>query len=67
MSRVPVGRMSPKSTWVAVTETDIAGFSDLEPDGHVFHIVVPQTVIVRGESMTNYRMEKRTAGNQRAP
>jgi putative acetyltransferase len=90
-------------------EDRIAGFSDLEPDGHVdmlyvhpdfqrrgiarallqhieksaraldlrrlyteasitarpafeavgFRVIVPQTVTVRGESMTNYRMEKR--------
>jgi putative acetyltransferase len=98
-----------KSTWVAEVEARIAGFSDLEPDGHIdmlyihpdfqrrgvarallmhveeaartsglrrlyteasitarpvfeamgFRTIVPQTVTVQGESMTNYRMEKR--------
>lgn len=102
-------RCESKSTWVAKMEDRIAGFSDLEPDGHVdmlyvhpdfqrrgiarallqhieksaraldlrrlyteasitarpafelvgFRVIVPQTVTVRGESMTNYRMEKR--------
>jgi putative acetyltransferase len=102
-------RCESKSTWVAVMEDRIAGFSDLESDGHVdmlyvhpdfqrrgiarallqhieesaraldlrrlyteasitarpafeavgFRVILPQTVTVRGESMTNYRMEKR--------
>jgi putative acetyltransferase len=102
-------RCEGKSTWVAEVEGCVAGFSDLEPDGHVdmlyvhpdyqrrgiarallehvertareiglrrlyteasitarpafeamgFRCIVPQSVTVRGESMTNYRMEKR--------
>lgn len=102
-------RCAAKSTWVAEAEGHIAGFSDIEPDGHVdmlyvhpnmqrrgvtrallahienlarikglhrlhteasvtarpvfeamgFNVVAPQTVSLRGESMTNYRMEKR--------
>jgi putative acetyltransferase len=102
-------RCESKSTWVAKIEDRIAGFSDLEPNGHVdmlfvhpdfqrrgvgrallkhvekaaramglrrlyaeasitarltfeaagFRVVVPQTVTIRGESLTNYRMEKR--------
>lgn len=102
-------RCASKSTWVANIEDRIAGFSDLEPDGHVdmlyvhpefqrrgvarallqhietaaramnlprlyaeasitarptfeaigFRVIAPQTVTVRGESLTNYRMEKR--------
>lgn len=105
-------RCESKATWVAKVEDRIAGFSDLEPDGHVdmlyvhpdfqrrgiarallqhveaaaraldlrrlyteasitarptfeaagFRVIVPQTVTVRGESMTNYRMEKRLDG-----
>jgi putative acetyltransferase len=101
-------RCESKSTWVAQIEDRIAGFSDLEPDGHVdmlfvhpdlqrrgvarallqhvekaaralnlrrlyaeasitarstfkamgFRVIVRQTVTIRGESMTNYRMEK---------
>jgi putative acetyltransferase len=102
-------RCAAKSTWIAECERRIAGFSDIEPDGHVdmlyvhpdfqrrgvarallthierlarargldrlyteasitacpvfeaigFRVIAPQTVIARGESMTNYRMEKR--------
>ena len=102
-------RCESKSTWVAKVEERVAGFTELEPDGHVdmlyvhpdfqrrgvarallqhveksaratdlrrlyteasitarpvfeamgFRVIVPQTVTVRGESMTNYRMEKR--------
>jgi hypothetical protein len=55
-------------------ERRVDGFSDIEPDGHInkasitarpvfeafdFHVLVAQTVKVRGESMTNYPMEKR--------
>lgn len=100
-----------KSTWVAEAQGHTAGFSDLEPDGHVdmlyvhpsiqrrgvarallthieklartrglhrlyteasitarpvfeaigFLVVAPQEVRLRGEIMTNYRMEKRLA------
>jgi putative acetyltransferase len=102
-------RCLSKSTWLAEIEGRIAGFSDLEPDGHIdmlyvhrdfarrgvarallqwieeaarasglrrlyteasmtarvvfekagFRLIVPQTVTVHGEEMTNYRMEKR--------
>lgn len=102
-------RCESKSTWIAKIEDRIAGFSDLEPNGHVdmlfvhpdfqrrgvarallqhveqaaramdlprlyaeasitarpafevmgFRVIVPQTVTIRGESLTNYRMEKR--------
>ena len=102
-------RCESKLTWVAEMEGRIAGFSDLESDGHIdmlyvhpdfkrrgvarallqhieeaartnglrrlyteasvtahpvfeamgFRTIVPQTVTVRGESMINYRMEKR--------
>lgn len=101
-------RCASKSTWVAEILGRIAGFSDLESDGHVdmlyvhpdferrgvarallrhvedlarakrlrrlyteasitarpvfeavgFRTIVPQIVTVRGESLTNYRMEK---------
>ena len=101
-------RCAAKSTWIAECERRIAGFSDIEPDGHMdmlyvhpdfqrrgvarallthierlarargldrlyteasitarpvfeaigFRVIAPQTVIVRGVSMTNYRMEK---------
>ena len=102
-------RYARKSTWIAECERRVAGFSDIEPDGHIdmlyvhpdfhrrgiarallghlekiaqnaglerlyteasttarpvferqgFHVLASQTVTVRGESMTNYRMEKR--------
>lgn len=102
-------RCETKSTWVAEHEGRIAGFLDLEPDGHFdmlyvhpdfqrrgvaraliehvedaalgiglrrlyaevsitarpafeamgFRTIVPQVVTLRGESLTNYRMEKR--------
>jgi putative acetyltransferase len=102
-------RCETKMTWVAELEDRIAGFSDLEPDGHVdmlyvhldfqrrgvarallhqveesarrmnlrrlhseasitarpvfeamgFRVIVPQTFTLRGESLMNYRMEKR--------
>jgi putative acetyltransferase len=102
-------RCAAKETWIAEIEDRIAGFSDLEPDGHIdmlyvhpdfhrqgvarallehiearartldlrrlyteasitarpvfeaqgFRVIVPQLVTLRGESMTNYRMEKR--------
>lgn len=102
-------RCASRSTWVAETEGCIAGFSDLESDGHIdmlyvrpdfqrrgvarvllaqvekaaretdlhrlyteasvtaravfeargFRVISPQTVTVGGESMINYRMEKR--------
>jgi len=101
-------RCLTKSTWIAEYEHRIAGFSDIESDGHIdmlyvhpdfhrrgvarallahiheiaqtrgmerlyteasitarpafeavgFQVVTAQTVTVRGESMTNYRMEK---------
>jgi putative acetyltransferase len=101
-------RCEMKSTWLAVVEHRIAGFSDLETDGHVdmlyvhpdfqrrgvarallghieelararglrrlyteasvtarpafeamgFRTIASQSVTVRGETMTNYRMEK---------
>jgi putative acetyltransferase len=101
-------RCEGKSTWIAEVESRIAGFSDLELDGHIdmlyvhpdfqrrgiarallehieklargvgqrrlyteasitarpvfeamgFRVVASQTVVVRGESMTNFRMEK---------
>jgi putative acetyltransferase len=102
-------RCAAKPTWVAEADGRIAGFSDLEPDGHIdmlyvdprfarrgvarallshiegiartqgldrlfteasisarqtfeavgFEVLASQTVTVRGETMTNYRMEKR--------
>jgi putative acetyltransferase len=101
-------RCAAKSTWVAECAQRVAGFSDIEPDGHIdmlyvhpdfhrrrvarellahieqcaqiqgldrlyteasitalpvfesvgFYVLAAQTVTVRGESMTNYRMEK---------
>lgn len=101
-------RCETKSTWVAEVAGRIAGFSDLEPDGHIdmlyvhpdfqrrgiarvllehieetarttglrglyteasitarpvfeamgFRAVLPQTVTIRGQTMTNFRMEK---------
>jgi putative acetyltransferase len=101
-------RCAAKTTWIAEIDHRIAGFSDLEPDGHIdmlyvhpnfqrrgvartlldhiektaraldlhrlyteanitarpvfeafgFHVVVPQTVTLRGQSLTNYRMQK---------
>jgi putative acetyltransferase len=101
-------RCARRSTWVAEADDRIAGFSDLESDGHIdmlyvhprfqrrgvarallehlecvarslrlsrlyaeasvtarpvferlgFRVVTPQIVVVGGESMTNYRMEK---------
>lgn len=102
-------RCAMKSTWIAEVAGRIAGFSDMESDGHVdmlyvhpdfqrcgvarallrrieelargcglvrlyteasitarpafeamgFSVLVPQIVTVRGERMTNYRMEKK--------
>lgn len=104
-------RRETRSTWVAESEGRIAGFSDLQPDGHVdmlyvhpdfqrrgvarallrhieetartaglrrlyteasitarpvfeamgFRAIAQQTVTIRGETMVNYRMEKRLA------
>jgi putative acetyltransferase len=106
-------RCAAKLTWVAECELRVAGFSDIEPDGHIdmlyvhpdfqrrgvarallthiekyarargterlyteasitarpvfesvgFHVLAAQTVTVRGESMTNYRMEKQLASS----
>lgn len=102
-------RCESKSTWIAEVEGRIAGFVDIEADGHIdmlyvhpdfqrrgvarallqhiegsaraldlrrlyteasitarpvfeamgFRTIVPQTVTLRGEEMTNYRMDKR--------
>ena len=102
-------RCAAKSTWIAEWEYRVAGFSDIEPDGHIdmlfvhpdfqrrgvarvllthiekiargggleglyteasitarpafeavgFHVLASQTVTVRGQDMTNFRMEKR--------
>ena len=101
-------RRASRPTWVAEIDGALAGFTDLEPDGHVdmmfvhpdhqgrgvagallrqveaeaarlgldrlfteasitarpfferkgFRVIAPQTVSVRGQDMTNYRMEK---------
>lgn len=101
-------RRASRPTWVAEIDGVLAGFTDLEPDGHVdmmfvhpdhqgrgvagallrqveaeaarlgldrlfteasitarpfferkgFRVIAPQTVSVRGQDMTNYRMEK---------
>ncbi len=101
-------RRASRPTWVAEIDGALAGFTDLEPDGHVdmmfvhpdhqgrgvagallrqveaeaarlrldrlfteasitarpfferkgFRVITPQTVSVRGQDMTNYRMEK---------
>ncbi|TLY32484.1 MAG: GNAT family N-acetyltransferase [Ignavibacteria bacterium] len=37
-----------KSTWVAESEDRIAGFSDLEPDGHIHMLYVQPPVQRRG-------------------
>jgi putative acetyltransferase len=42
------------------TEASITARPAFEAVG--FHLIVPQTVTVRGESMRNYRMEKRLDG-----
>ena len=113
-------RCAAKSTWIAECDNRVAGFSDLEEDGHVdmlfvhpdfqrrgvarallvhieslarsrglgrlytqasitarpafeaqgFRVITAQTVERRGESFTNYRMEKRLDAlnaSQRAP
>jgi len=110
-------RCASKATWVAEVGGRIAGFSDLEPDGHIdmlyvhpdfqrrgiarallrhveetarakdlrrlyteasitarpafeavgFRVIVPQTVALRGEVMTNYRMEKRLVAQADLP
>ena len=101
-------RRASRPTWVAEIDGVLAGFTDLEPDGHVdmmfvhpdhqgrgvagallrqveaeaarlgldrlfteasitarpfferkgFRVIAPQTVSVRGQDMTHYRMEK---------
>ena len=113
-------RCAAKSTWIAECDDRVAGFSDLEGDGHVdmlyvhpdfqrrgvarallvhieslararglerlytqasitacpafeaqgFRVIAEQTVERKGESLTNYRMEKRLDAlnaSQRAP
>jgi putative acetyltransferase len=110
-------RCAAKSTWIAECDGRIAGFSDLEADGHVdmlyvhpdfqrrgiarallahieslaltrgllrlyteasitarpafeaqgFRVIAAQTVERRGESLTNYRMEKTLSASPRAP
>jgi putative acetyltransferase len=41
-------RCAAKMTWVAVCESQIAGFSDLEPDGHIDMLYVDPELARRG-------------------